>query len=1573
MNQNYQQVYINKQNYSNQQYQQDYFTHQNQHQQDYYSHQNQYQQYYQSSSNSQYNNSYGHQQNYDDTYEKYNDSYGNEYEDNYLQSQYNNQNRGHMNYQQYYSEVVNSKMNNQPMPSFQENQDKIMNESKNKSPILSPFAPPQSSLPELPVQASSNSPSNGMTLDERNINNTENQRLQEQNKDIKNEAALESLKQSNHEHWKEVKQIYTMEIEEYKELEKHYGEREYSQDQNKINQNEMAYHDEPDDVSSYGSDAINDIISDLNNFNPADTINNPISYSQSPVNRSQNSINHTQHQMGYAQSPMSAAQQQTDYTRSPAHHTQSQESTQGSFTQSPVHRTQSPMNNIHMNSSSSIQNPLGQKPINTQFNDQIPLDSYQQQNVDEMQSVNQPEQKPIMDQQVNIQQDQINNLKQAEKTPPFDQQKQKNNVNEDDHYESSQGSFDINDFIVGSLQEGAGDEKEKYEFEDFQGKLEKSLGFDKEIFGDSFNNKHISLSLSLPNEQIDPFANDDLDAEYSRLMNQNISANNANNSNQELINNDLTNSKNHNDETEQKNEQQFSQQSQQSQRTSISSNENHDIRMKNGKIFYPEVVEESIIAGHEKNINPDEDSISSDANNFVNMIDEVMISGNKEIIFDDYYPITEEAKESKGTEEKIGNIPEDIVRDNSELIVDDVVENLSVSVEEGEAAQIEIDQSSKAEIVINNDSKEQYQTERPTEIQNQMNTEEQNKIQDEVKPEEKIEIQDEAKLKKSAEVQDQMKPKESEESEKPDELEKVEVQEKINQGQEYLNNLFPGLKENKSDNETQVNGLVPNSTEVDQKTLNEKLKELEEEKQQFIAGNERLKKMQTETEQLRLKFESDQAAFERYVTDEKQKIEEMKEEEKRRIKRDQLINEKKKREEELLPSVQDKQEIKALKEEIERLMNEAKEKESKYNLTVDRLKKQIDDLTQKNTELQEEIKVLEKERAMNLKINKESERNIPPPPDKERVKSMFQGERGLHKVGSKERVKSMHPGMELRDVRGERVKSMHPGMELRDGRDSRGERIKSMHPGMEIRDLREQREGKERVKSMYSGINKNEPKDRVKSMHPGLHKISSKDRIKSIHPGMEGIDGRDIRVKSMHLVRKPSNENNISIKVNKLELTVDPKSSLSVDNQNNIQGKSPISKTALSNRVTTLDGNAVPRRKSSVIPPLNRQLMRQSVSPGSINSGSTSNTSNTPNTPNYGNHLIAGNANNATNSEKHNINEVKTPQLNEIKKVNNHTHLKQPTKNGSLDSLSGIQMRRVTTTNIASPIMKGDSSPVTRNTNVNVPKNGSVSSSSSLNSQNKITIDSNNPNMSPITSKNSIESPVAPPVTLSNVPKTQNRKIPVGLPQNIPPGVNIFTAMERELNLPPPVDEIKIDEGKFKRIYPNGTTLISFKNGTIKEINSEGTSIIRFPNGDIKQVLSNKEIIYFYHETKAIQTTHTNGIEVFEFPNGQIETKYPDSSIEIRFPDKTIRRIFANGEEENVYANGIKMRTTKDGKRLVDYPDGSKEIYTDSFRKLIKNDGTVKIVHADGRRETQLPNGHIIIKDSKGNIISETN
>lgn len=54
-------------------------------------------------------------------------------------------------------------------------------------------------------------------------------------------------------------------------------------------------------------------------------------------------------------------------------------------------------------------------------------------------------------------------------------------------------------------------------------------------------------------------------------------------------------------------------------------------------------------------------------------------------------------------------------------------------------------------------------------------------------------------------------------------------------------------------------------------------------------------------------------------------------------------------------------------------------------------------------------------------------------------------------------------------------------------------------------------------------------------------------------------------------------------------------------------------------------------------------------------------------------------------------------------------------------------------------------------------------------------------------------------------------------------------------------------------------------------------------------------VVYFYAQAQTTHTTYTDGLEVYEFPNRQIERHYPDGTKEILFPDKT-RKIIRNGE-----------------------------------------------------------------------------
>ena len=57
---------------------------------------------------------------------------------------------------------------------------------------------------------------------------------------------------------------------------------------------------------------------------------------------------------------------------------------------------------------------------------------------------------------------------------------------------------------------------------------------------------------------------------------------------------------------------------------------------------------------------------------------------------------------------------------------------------------------------------------------------------------------------------------------------------------------------------------------------------------------------------------------------------------------------------------------------------------------------------------------------------------------------------------------------------------------------------------------------------------------------------------------------------------------------------------------------------------------------------------------------------------------------------------------------------------------------------------------------------------------------------------------------------------------------------------------------------------------------SDGRSIVRFTNGDVKKTFpENGTVVYYYAERHTTQTTYKSGLEVFEFPNGQVSTSPP--------------------------------------------------------------------------------------------------
>ena len=65
----------------------------------------------------------------------------------------------------------------------------------------------------------------------------------------------------------------------------------------------------------------------------------------------------------------------------------------------------------------------------------------------------------------------------------------------------------------------------------------------------------------------------------------------------------------------------------------------------------------------------------------------------------------------------------------------------------------------------------------------------------------------------------------------------------------------------------------------------------------------------------------------------------------------------------------------------------------------------------------------------------------------------------------------------------------------------------------------------------------------------------------------------------------------------------------------------------------------------------------------------------------------------------------------------------------------------------------------------------------------------------------------------------------------------------------------------------------------------------------MKQVYKNGKIVYYFQESKTIQTTLNDGTEIFRFINGQIEKHYKNGNKEIFLPDGTKRYFYCKEYE----------------------------------------------------------------------------
>ena len=188
--------------------------------------------------------------------------------------------------------------------------------------------------------------------------------------------------------------------------------------------------------------------------------------------------------------------------------------------------------------------------------------------------------------------------------------------------------------------------------------------------------------------------------------------------------------------------------------------------------------------------------------------------------------------------------------------------------------------------------------------------------------------------------------------------------------------LFPKLKPQKSASaelRNSVQTAVSSSHAADcapvvtSSAVREKLAQLEIEIQQFRNENAVLATLRKEREQVVDRLKREMAEFERQKADELQRLENFKAEEMKKLKKERRVFETYQKAARSGPDRKDREEIETLKSQLNELQEETKRKEQKWIASNQRLRNRVEQLEQENTELRDEIRVLQQRRLQDWK------------------------------------------------------------------------------------------------------------------------------------------------------------------------------------------------------------------------------------------------------------------------------------------------------------------------------------------------------------------------------------------------------------------------------------------------------------------------------------------------------------------------------------------------------------------------------------------------------------------------------
>ncbi|TPX50670.1 hypothetical protein SeMB42_g01186 [Synchytrium endobioticum] len=126
------------------------------------------------------------------------------------------------------------------------------------------------------------------------------------------------------------------------------------------------------------------------------------------------------------------------------------------------------------------------------------------------------------------------------------------------------------------------------------------------------------------------------------------------------------------------------------------------------------------------------------------------------------------------------------------------------------------------------------------------------------------------------------------------------------------------------------------------------------------------------TEFMMKKLKQERDAFEQYKHQEMEKIQATRNQELKSIRREKAAWEQQRKVADLIPTKKERQEVEQLKKKIDDLTSIAKQRESRLQLTIDRLRRHVETLERRNSELQDELKVLEQERVAHVALQKDT-------------------------------------------------------------------------------------------------------------------------------------------------------------------------------------------------------------------------------------------------------------------------------------------------------------------------------------------------------------------------------------------------------------------------------------------------------------------------------------------------------------------------------------------------------------------------------------------------------------------------